>query len=80
MVAPRRIAALYDVEADIRGQPPDERRRQRQARAGPLLEELHAWLGSMVGRVSAKSDIAVSIGYSLTRWRALTRYLDDGCI
>jgi hypothetical protein len=74
------IAALYAVEADIRGQPPDERRRQRQARAGPLLDELHAWLSAMVGRVSAKSEIAAAIGYSLTRWKALTRYVDDGRI
>nr|WP_256354421.1 IS66 family transposase [Variovorax sp. dw_308] len=76
----KRIAALYAVEADIRGQPPDERRRQRQARAGPLLDELHAWLSAMVGRVSAKSEIAAAIGYSLTRWKALTRYVDDGRI
>ncbi|WP_440534507.1 IS66 family transposase [Variovorax sp. YR566] len=76
----KRIAALYAVEADIRGQPPGERRRQRQARAGPLLDELHAWLSAMVGRVSAKSEIAAAIGYSLTRWKALTRYVDDGRI
>jgi transposase len=76
----QRIAALYAIEADIRGQPPDERRRQRQARAGPLLEALHAWLSALVGRVSAKSEIAGAIGYSLTRWQALTRYLDDGRI
>ena len=76
----QRIAALYRIEADIRGRPPDERRRQRQARAGPLLEELHAWLSGMVGRVSAKSELAAAIGYSLTRWQALTRYLDDGGI
>ncbi|HSW24510.1 MAG TPA: IS66 family transposase, partial [Burkholderiaceae bacterium] len=76
----KRIAALYAVEADIRGKPPDERRRVRQARAGPLLEELHAWLSAMVGRVSAKSEIAAAIGYSLTRWKALTRYVDDGRI
>jgi hypothetical protein len=76
----KRIAALYVVEADIRGQPPDQRRRQRQARAGPLLQELHAWLRSMLGHVSAKSEIAGAIGYSLTRWQALTRYLDDGRI
>lgn len=76
----KRIAALYAVEADIRGQPPDERRRQRQARAGPLLAELHTWLSSLVGRVLAKSEIAAAIGYSLTRWQALTRYLDDGRI
>ena len=49
-------------------------------RAGPLLDELKAWLSSMVGRVSAKSEIAAAIGYTLTRWQALTRYLDDGRI
>jgi transposase len=76
----QRIAALYAIEADIRGQPPDERRRQRQARAGPLLQALHAWLSDMVGRVSAKSELAQAIGYTLTRWQALTRYVDDGRI
>jgi hypothetical protein len=76
----QRIAALYAIEAEIRGQPPDVRRRVRQARAGPLLDDMHAWLTNMVGRVSAKSDLAKAIGYSLTRWKALTRYRDDGRI
>ena len=76
----RRIAALYAFEKDIRGQSPDIRRSQRQARAGPLLDEMHAWLSSLVGHVSAKSDLARAIGYSLTRWQALTRYRDDGRI
>lgn len=30
--------------------------------------------------MSAKSEIAAAIGYSLTRWNALTRYVDDGRI
>jgi hypothetical protein len=34
----------------------------------------------MVGRVSAKSELAQAIGYSLVRWQALTRYRDDGRI
>lgn len=76
----QRIAALYAIEAQIRGQPPDVRRSERQARAGPLLDEMHAWLTDLVGKVSAKSDLARAIGYSLTRWRALTRYRDDGRI
>ncbi len=76
----RRISALYAVEKDIRGQPPDVRQSQRQARAGPLLDEMHAWLSSLVGRVSAKSELAQAIGYSLVRWQALTRYRDDGRI
>jgi hypothetical protein len=76
----QRIAALYAIEAQIRGQPPDVRRRERQARAGPLLEDMRAWLAGMMGKVSAKSELAKAIGYSLTRWRALTRYRDDGRI
>ena len=76
----RRIAALYAVEKEIRGQPPEVRRAHRQARAGPLLDEMHAWLSSLVGRVSAKSELAQAVGYSLVRWQALTRYRDDGRI
>jgi transposase len=76
----QRIAALYAIEAQIRGQPPDVRRRERQARAGPLLEDLRAWLTGMVAKVSAKSELATAISYSLARWRALTRYRDDGRI
>jgi transposase len=76
----RRIAQLYAIEADIRRQPPDQRKAERQARAGPLLSELHAWLTNLLPRVSAKSLLAQAIGYSLTRWTALTRYVHDGCI
>jgi len=73
-----RIRALYAIEDEIRGQPPDRRRAQRQARAGPLLKAMRTWLEELLPRVSAKSDIAQAIGYSLGRWTALTRYVDDG--
>lgn len=73
-----RIRALYEIEEEIRGQPPDVRRAQRQARAGPLLEAMRTWLEELLPRVSARSDIAQAIGYSLGRWTALTRYVDDG--
>lgn len=76
----RRIRALYEIEAEIRGQPPDARKAQRQARAAPLLEDMRAWLQAFLHRVSAKSELAGAIGYSLTRWTALTRYVDDGRI
>lgn len=73
-----RIRALYEIEDEIRGQAPEQRRAHRQARAGPLLEQMRRWLQELLGRVSAKSDIAQAIGYSLARWKALTRYVDDG--
>jgi len=76
----RRIRELYRIEDDIRGDPPDARREQRQARAGPLLLDLHAWLTGILARVSRKSELAKAARYSLGRWKALTRYVDDGCI
>jgi transposase len=74
----RRIACLYAIEEGIRGKPPDERARVRQARAGPVLEEMHAWFQTTLGRISGKSDLAGAIRYALARWEALTRYLADG--
>ena len=75
-----RIAALYAIESEIRGRPPDERAAIRQARAGPRLESLREWLRHTVSRVSKKSELAKAIGYVLTRWTALTRYCNQGRI
>jgi transposase len=75
-----RIGALYAVEADIRGLPPDERRRVRQARAGPLLDDLGTWFAATLPKLSGKSDLAAAIRYARTRWPALCRYRDDGSL
>ena len=73
-----RIGRLYGIEAEIRGRPPDERAEVRQARAGPELEALHAWLHTIMAKLSKKSELALAIRYALSRWSALTRYRDDG--
>jgi transposase len=75
-----RIAELYAIEEQIRGQPPQTRQQIRTARAGPKLAELHAWMIQTRSHLSKKSDLAGAIHYALSRWRALTRYCDDGCI
>jgi transposase len=75
-----RIKALYEIEALIRGKPPDERKRVRQLHSAPLLEHLQQWLLDTRAKVSAKSDLAAAINYALKRWTALTRYRDDGGI
>jgi transposase len=46
-----RIARLYEIEAGIRGQPPDVRQAVRQLRSRPLVEQLHLWLQDHVPRV-----------------------------
>jgi len=78
--AVQRIGALYAIEAEIRSRLPAQRRRIRQARAGPLLDALKLWLDERLSRVSKKSALAVAIRYARTRWTALTRYCDDGRI
>jgi hypothetical protein len=40
----QRIAALYAIEAEIRGRPAEERLAVRQARSRPLVAELFTWL------------------------------------
>ena len=73
-----RIGALYAIESEIRGKPPDERCAARQARAGPLLTDLHTWFLATMRPLSKKSELAGAIRYALSRWEALCRYRDDG--
>ena len=73
-----RIAQLYAIERDIRGSTPETRRSVRQARAKPLLDSMQVWLDGRLLLLSRKSETAAAIRYALSRWRALTRYLDDG--
>lgn len=75
-----RIGKLFAIEAEIRGRPPDERRAVRQVRTRVVLDELRAWLDETLAQLSAKSPMATAIGYTLSNWRALERFVDDGRI
>jgi len=75
-----RIGALYGIEADIRGKPPDERQRSREEKSLPLLAGLKAWLETTLPKLSGKSDLAAAMRYALNRWDALIRYTHDGRI
>src|SRR5687768_5335162 len=48
----RQIRELYAVEAAIRGRSAEDRRAVRQERSKSLVEALHAWLTTQLGRVS----------------------------
>lgn len=73
-----RIGALYAVEAEVRGQPPDIRCCVRQERSKPLVDALREILHTALRRLSPKSDMARAIAYGTKRWPALCRFLDDG--
>ena len=73
-----RIDALFAIEREINGLTPHERVRARHERIRPLIIELQTWLREQRGRVSKNSETGKAIDYSLKRWAALTRFLDDG--
>jgi len=75
-----RIAALYAIEAKIRGRSAEARRIARHAESKPLVAALKAWFEAQLGRVSGKSVIATAFRYGLNHWDGLERYLDDGRI
>src|SRR5262245_36472673 len=75
-----RIGALYEIERAIHGQAPEQRAAVRECEAAPLLEQMHAWLSATLPTLSAKSNLATAINYTLVRWTQLTRYCHDGRI
>jgi transposase len=74
----RRIAELYQIEARIRGRPPDQRAQIRRAESRPLVEAMKTWLEQELARVSAKSALADAIRYALRHWKGLSLFLEDG--
>lgn len=76
----RRIAALYAIEAEIRGQPPEIRKAVRQAKSKPLVDALFIWLEAQLARLPGGSPTAQAIRYPLNHRDGLCRFLDDGRI
>jgi transposase len=75
-----RIGALYAIERTIRGGTVALRQSVRREQAWPLLVSLKTWLEHVLMTVSAKSELAKAIKYTVGHWVALTRYCDDGRI
>lgn len=75
-----RIARLYRVENEAREMTADERLAHRRQHAQPLWNELHAWMKLERTRVPDGGGIAAALDYSLKRWKALGRFLEDGAV
>jgi transposase len=75
-----RIDALFAIEREINGLTPQQRAAERNLRSRPLMVALEAWLREQRGKLSGQSKTGKAIAYCLTRWAALTRFLDDGRI
>lgn len=74
----QRIAALCQIERQVKGFSAEDRQAIRQSSSKPLCEDLHAWLTLERQRVPEGSATAKAVDYSVNRWGALTTYLADG--
>jgi transposase len=74
----KRIDALFAIEREINGLTPQQRVSARHESSRLLVIALERWLREQRGRVSKNSETGKAIDYSLKRWSALTRFLDDG--
>ncbi|MCP4933744.1 MAG: IS66 family transposase [bacterium] len=74
----KQIAALYQIEANIRGKSPQQRLAVRQARSAPIVKVFGIWLKQQRVRVSPKSRIGEKLAYIANHWDGLQLFLTDG--
>jgi transposase len=74
------IGQLYGIEREVKELPPDRRLHERRTRAAPIATALHDWLIAQRTKVTDGGATAKAIDYSLNRWAALVRYLDDAAL
>ncbi|WP_336755404.1 IS66 family transposase, partial [Acinetobacter sp. USHLN143] len=75
------IQKLYGIEAELRKKTDstaEDRCEYRQQHSQPVMQQLYEWLNQHQLTVPSSSPTARAINYSLKRWTALSRYLDDG--
>ena len=77
----RMIQQLYVIEAELKETTDctaEYRLQRRQQDSQPFMQQLHEWLKEHQMKVPPSSSTAKAINYSLKRWQALCRYLNDG--
>ncbi len=75
------IQKLYAIEAELRKETDNTAQQcydYRQQHSQPAMQQLYEWLKQHALKVLPSSATAKAINYSLKRWSALSRYLDDG--
>ncbi|MBU1255237.1 MAG: IS66 family transposase [Alphaproteobacteria bacterium] len=73
-----RIGKLYDIERAISGKPAELRLAVRKKETVPKVDAFRDWAEKQLTRIPGKSDLAKAFRYGLSRWSALTLFLEDG--
>ena len=74
----QQFAHIYDVEREVKELAAEQRQLIRQQKTKPVLDALHQWMLLQRQKVPEGSATAKALDYSLRRWVALTRFVDDG--
>lgn len=71
------IKTLYTLETDLRGAglSDEDFVHRRKERAGPGLAVFHDWLTKKADQVPPKTKLGEAVGYTLSQWPKLIRYL-----
>jgi transposase len=72
------FARVYDIEREVKDLSAGQRQATRQEKTKPVLDALHEWMTLQRQKVPDGSATAKALEYSLRRWVALTRFVDDG--
>jgi transposase len=74
----QQIGTIYEIERELKNLDSGERQRIRQLRSAPVMDALHRWMLLTRQKITDGSATAKALDYSLKRWGALTRFVDDG--
>ena len=72
------IGLLYDIEREVQDLSAEQRQRIRQDKSRRIADTLHSWMLAQRSQVANGGATARALDYSLKRWQALTRFIDDG--
>ena len=75
----KHIRKLYQLEDELRGQNMEDGQflEERKARAWPILDDFKKWLLKRREEVPPSLLLGKAIGYSLSQWEKMTKYLDS---
>ena len=76
-LALNQFARVYEIEREVKELPAPQRQEVRQCQSRPVLDALHEWMVLQRQQVAGNSATAKALNYSLKRWTALTRFIDD---
>jgi transposase len=72
------FSRVYDIEREVKNLDTEQRKAIRQQQSKPVLDTLHQWMALQRQKVPDGSATAKALDYSLRRWVALTRFVEDG--